>query len=108
MKFDIFSINAAGLGEANKLLAALNQCIRRKRKGYFIIFLQEMKCSCLKNAQKALLDNFKLDYFNAASGISGGLLILWSKDLGIFSLLSSNETCQFLHFCDLDTTLCNV
>ena len=68
-----------------------------------------MKCSYLKKAQKALLDNFKIDYhFNAASGNSGGFPILWSKDLDTTSLLSSNDTCQLLHFCDLNITVCNV
>ena len=109
MNFDLFSLNAAGLGKANILLAVLNQCTRQKSNNNFIICLQEMKCSYLKNAQKALLDKFKLDYhFNAATGKSGGLLILWSKNLGTTSLFSSKETCQLLHFCDLDITVCNV
>ena len=109
MALNIFSFNAAGMGNSINIQATLNFCLKHKTTEYFVLCLQEVKCSFLKVSQKALFDKFKLQFhFHSASDKSGGLLIAWSSDLGTTSLLQNNESCQLLHLCSHNISICNI
>ena len=109
MALNIISFNAGGMWNSIKLKATLNLCLKHKTTEYFVLFLQEIECSVLKVAQKALIDKFKLQFhFHPASDRCGGLQIAWNSDLGTTFLLQINESCQLLYLCSHNISICNI
>ena len=109
MALNIISLNAGGMSNSIKLKAMLNLCLKHKTTENFVLCLQEIECSVLKVAQKALIDKFKLQFhFLPASDRCGGLHIAWNSDLGTTFLLQINESCQLLYLCSHNISICNI
>ncbi len=109
MNFDIFSLNSFGIGNAGKLLAILEQCMKLKTSDYFFLCIQETKIVNIKKSQKDMLDRFGLTFHLVpAIAKSGGLLTIWHQSLTPSYQAFEGPFSLTLFFPSLDISLCNI